>query len=83
MSNPLKSVYKFLSPKYQKVFLEYKVKTEPRYGHGKPPHKLLNDIIDKNRNAYKELMKQFLPYSSVFQSIKTRDKGNRRKSACV
>lgn len=38
MNNKIKSVYRFLSPKYQNLFLDYKVDFKPRYGHGKSPH---------------------------------------------
>jgi predicted O-methyltransferase YrrM len=72
--NPVKSFYKFLSPRWQKVYLDYRVKTIPRYGHGKPPHKLLNEIINKNREGYKDLIARFLSYREVFFALKTQDK---------
>ncbi len=33
--NMIKTLYKFLSPKYQNVYLDYKVDVSPRYGHEK------------------------------------------------
>jgi hypothetical protein len=45
MMDKLKSLCRFLSPKFQTLHLEYKVSAEPRYGHGKPAHSLLNEII--------------------------------------
>lgn len=36
MIEKAKAIYRFLSPKFQNVFLEYKVTPQPRYGHGSP-----------------------------------------------
>ncbi|MBX9852461.1 MAG: class I SAM-dependent methyltransferase [Cytophagaceae bacterium] len=66
----LKNVYKFLHPKFQNLYLEYKVKLQPRYGHGKPPHKQLYDIINTNRSKYEKLLQYALEYKSQIQSIK-------------
>jgi len=49
-----------LSPKYQNLFLEYKVKLKPRYGHGLPAHPELYNIIDANRETYKKLLRKAL-----------------------
>lgn len=67
----LKSLYKFLSPKHQNLFLEYKVNFEPRYGHGKTAHPLLYPLINESRKEYADYLKQFLKYQNVFHSIKT------------
>lgn len=69
----LKSIYKFLSPKYQALFMEYQVEFKPRYGHGKPPHPELYRIINKNREGYSALLHEFLEYKEVFYTIKTSD----------
>jgi hypothetical protein len=37
MKEKIKSVYKFISPKFQSIHLEYKVIPKLRYGHGNPP----------------------------------------------
>lgn len=66
----IKSVYRFLSPKFQSVHLEYKVDTKPRYGHGNPAHPLLLDLIDRNRPLYGELLGSFLKYTERIQEIK-------------
>lgn len=65
----LKSIYRFVSPKFQSVHLEYKVKVRPRYGHGLPPHYLLNAIIEKNRAVYAENLKSFLNYTAQIRII--------------
>lgn len=71
--NFLQSLYKFLSPKYQTLFLEYKVDFRPRFGK-EDPHKQLYEIINTNRNIYKEYLEFFLSKKDVFWSIKTADK---------
>ncbi len=65
----LKSIYRFVSPKFQSIHLEYKVKVKPRYGHGLPPHHLLNAIIEKNRAVYAENLKSFLNYAAQIRII--------------
>lgn len=66
----LKKLYRFVSPKYQYLFLEYKVNFRPRYGHGKPPHQPLYALIDQRRESYKQLLTGLLAYQPVFESIK-------------
>lgn len=56
----IKQIYRFLNPKFQNLFLEYKVDFKPRYGHGKPPHRELLKIIDSHRDNYKELITKAL-----------------------
>jgi hypothetical protein len=70
MINKIKSIYRFLSPKFQSVHLDYKVNVQPRYGHGKPAHPLLYDIINGNRRMYEDTLNFFLNYSENIQSIK-------------
>lgn len=65
----LKRMIKLLLPKYQKLILDYKVDMKPRYGSGHPPHSLLWDEINKNRESYIFLLNEILNYKSVFQSI--------------
>ncbi len=66
----IKNLYKFLSPKYQTLFSDYKVDMKPRYGHGKPPHKELYSIINANREAYKKFLNHALLYKDKIQEIK-------------
>ena len=72
----LKQIYKFLSPKFQNLFLEYKVNFKPRYGHGKPPHQDLYEIINANREKYKELINRALSYKEYIWEIQDSSKGN-------
>lgn len=70
----IKSLYRFLSPKFQNVFLEYKVNFKPRYGHGSgEAHQPLYSIINKNREVYKKFLNEFVEHKEVFHSIKTQD----------
>ena len=66
----LKNLYRFLSPKFQNLFLDYKVDLKPRYGHGKPPHKDLYAIINAKREDYKSLISRALFYKENIWTIK-------------
>jgi hypothetical protein len=66
----LKAIYHFLSPKFQNLFLEYKVDFKPRFGHGLPSHSVLNAIIDEKREVYRNYLTSFLAYSDVFFGFK-------------
>jgi predicted O-methyltransferase YrrM len=67
----IKKIYRFLNPKFQSLFLDYKVDMKPRYGHGNPAHPQLNAIVEQHRDAYKALLTRALDYIDVFHSIKT------------
>lgn len=66
----IKQFYRFLNPKFQNLFLEYKVNFKPRYGHGKPPHAELYAIINSNREKYRKLLGKALENKEVFWEIK-------------
>lgn len=66
----LKSLYRFLSPRIQTLFLEYKVDFKPRYGYGLPAHQKLLQIIDSQRDTYQYWMDRILDYSPQIQAIK-------------
>ncbi len=70
MLTRLKKFYKFLSPRWQKLYMEYPVDFAPRYGHGKPPHGQLYNIINETRVQYSKLLQEALNYTSIFQAIK-------------
>jgi len=65
----IKQIYRFLNPKFQNLFLEYKVGFKPRYGHGKPAHSDLLKIIDSNRDDYKDLINKALSLKETFWTI--------------
>jgi predicted O-methyltransferase YrrM len=66
----LRNLAKLLHPRFQTLFLEYKVTFKPRYGHGLPAHQGLLDVIEANREQYAHWMQQILKYSTALQSIK-------------
>lgn len=65
----IKSAYKYLSPKYQSIQLNYRVDPKQRY-HIEKPHQLLYDIIEKNQESYEQLLHSFNSYTTIFQNIK-------------
>jgi len=66
----LKALYRFLSPKFQTLFLDYKVDLKPRYGHGEPAHTELLKIVDANRGQYQEFMEKALTFKQQIQEIR-------------
>lgn len=66
-----KSIYRFLSPKFQTLFLDYKVAMKPRYGYGKPAHQGLLEIIEVHRNEYNDFLANALNFKDQIQQIKT------------
>ncbi len=62
----IKRLYRFLNPKFQSIFLDYKVDFKPRYGHGKAPHGDLYKIIDAHRETYVDLLQKALKYKETF-----------------
>ena len=72
----IKQIFRFLNPRFQNLFLDYKVDFKPRYGHGKPPHQDLQRIINANRDKYKELIDKALSYKDEIWSIQCSSKEN-------
>ncbi len=66
----LKEIYRFLHPGFKTLFLEYHVDFKPRYGHGKPPHHKLNEIIAANSDVYADNLRLMLSFKDNLQSIK-------------
>lgn len=66
----LKSLYRFLSPRFQTLFLEYKVSFKPRYGHGLPAHAGLLKIIESQRSTYQFWLEKINHFAPQLHSIK-------------
>ncbi|MBL7941782.1 MAG: class I SAM-dependent methyltransferase [Flavobacteriales bacterium] len=66
----IKQLYRFLNPKFQNLFLDYKVDFRPRYGHGMPAHTGLLSIIEANRNEYRDLLNKALLYKENLWTIR-------------
>ena len=57
-------------PRFQTLFLEYKVEFKPRYGHGLPAHQGLLQIIEKQRDTYRFWLEKINGLSNQIQAIK-------------
>lgn len=66
----IKNIYRFLSPKFQTLFSEYKVNMKPRWGHGLPAHGELYEIINANRSIYESYLSKALTFKDAIQEIK-------------
>lgn len=66
----IKNIYRFLSPKFQTLFLEYKVNLKPRKWEGKDVHPILYEIINKNRALYADILEYSLKHRETLQNIK-------------
>ena len=49
---------------------------KPRFGHGSPPHQGLYDVINENRDCYKEWLVKLLSYRSQLFSINDKSQSN-------
>ncbi len=54
------------------ILIDYKYRSEPRWGHGKPTHPLLYEIIDRNRNEYRDTLESFVHLQEYFCNIPIR-----------
>ena len=43
---------------------------KPRYGHGKPPHGALYEIIDQQRGIYQDLLREAMGFEKYIAEIK-------------
>ena len=66
-----KNIYRLLSPKWQNVYLDYRVELKPRYSENSdlPYHEILYDIVRKNNDGYLNLLSQFIEYRDQINSI--------------
>ncbi|MBM3919243.1 MAG: class I SAM-dependent methyltransferase [Sphingomonadales bacterium] len=65
----IRSWYRFLSYRYQNLFLDYRVDLKPRFGFGHPPHQELYELIQSGRAQYRELLMKFLGHSKELSLI--------------
>jgi hypothetical protein len=66
----LRRLAKFFHPRFQTLFLEYKVTLKPRYGHGLPAHSKLLGIVEANRDEYVAWLQKILAQAPQLQGIK-------------
>ena len=65
----MKEFLKRFIPGSQTIHLKYKVKPAPRFGHGKPPHSLLKNIIEKNSDGYAGLLNEVLKFEGQYAEL--------------
>lgn len=53
----------------QMLILDYPVRSEPRYGHGRPSHPRLHDLISRNDSSYAATLEYALQLREAFTSI--------------
>ena len=53
----------------QQITLEYAVNEIPRWGHGKPPHPELYQLIDRRRDVYARYLLDFLAHTDDLATI--------------
>jgi predicted O-methyltransferase YrrM len=54
---------------YEPILVDYLPKELPRYGYGKPPHSLLLQAIERNREQYRETLTHFVGFLDKFSAI--------------
>lgn len=68
MKSTLKSLYRFFSPKFHTIHLDYHIQSKPR--NDISGHEQLKQIIEQNRDVYRNYLHQFLQYSEQIFTIK-------------
>lgn len=66
----LRSLYRFLHPRFQTLFLEYRTAFKPRYVPGQSPHPELTELISQGKPAYQQLLEKALLYQEPILTIK-------------
>lgn len=65
MNQSLKRLFKLINPKFQKLIPEYSIDLVPRYTEGKP-HVRMNELLNKQRANYMELLKRVPAYTELY-----------------
>lgn len=66
----LRSLYRFLHPRFQSLFLEYRTAFKPRYVPGQSPHPELTELISQGKPAYQQMLEKALLYQEPILTIK-------------
>lgn len=51
------------------IMLHYDLDSRPRYGYGRPPHRKLYEIMNKQREVFRSQLTKFLSCYDLFESI--------------
>jgi len=60
----------------REVRLDYPIHPTPRYGHGKPPHREIYEILDRRRERYRRTLEELLEYRSDLVRIEREPEPN-------
>ncbi len=66
----IKQLYRFLNPRFQNLFLDYPVDFQPRYGHGRPAHPELMEIISRDREGYAAILRKMVALKERMWTIR-------------
>jgi len=66
----LRSLYRFLHPRFQTLFLEYRTAFKPRYVPGQSAHSELMELISQGKPAYQQMLEKALLYQEPILTIK-------------
>lgn len=70
----IKTIYRFLHPRFQTLFLEYPVDMKPRHGHGAGPALAgLLEIVEAARPRYRTEIAKLTKYKEQLSRINTSD----------
>ena len=70
----IKTIYRFLHPRFQALFLEYPVDMKPRHGHGAGPALAgLLEIVEAARPRYRTEIAKLVKYREQLAHINTSD----------
>lgn len=69
----LKKWYRFLSPRFQSLALDYPVDFKPRFGHGQKAHPELYELINADRAHYANWIEEVKTYLPDIHQIKKQE----------
>ncbi|MEV4489313.1 class I SAM-dependent methyltransferase [Micromonospora coxensis] len=55
------------------IFVDFPVRPEPRFGHGRPDHPALTALLDRGRDRYADRLRRFLTYADHLAAVPLRD----------
>ncbi|MFI5294183.1 MAG: class I SAM-dependent methyltransferase [Thermodesulfovibrionales bacterium] len=68
LSNPVSPISNKLNYPYP-IFLDYPLRSESRYGWGKPPHPKLYEILNRSRKTFEGHLQTFLAFKANYLAI--------------
>jgi hypothetical protein len=68
----------YINENTKPIYLDYPVNPEPRYGYGKPEHRLLGSLLKHNTSKYEAALNGFSAYSEQLSKIPINDAHSER-----